>query len=508
MRRRVLFVDDEPSIRGIYNMLGEFLGDQYSISTVAGGEEAQLKLADTPADVVVSDLVMPGISGAELLLDVSKRYPCSGRIAVSGFADQITMAKCLTVAHRYFAKPFHPVALTKAIEELHGTQSSATGQLRKLVGGIQSLPIPSETYLQLTKALNSQSISLDNIAALVEKDPSLCSKLLQAANSAMFGSRQRCIRIADAIQTLGLEAIRMLLLSIQVFDLCPGKRFRPFLDALWKHSLEIAQTSKRFAELQELPSSETEQAFLGGLLHDLGKVVLAASSSETYGALIDKLAPDTPAFREAEVTAFGGSHAIAGSYLLKLWGLPEQIVRVVERHHHPFEEIQQDKLLLSVQAAHQLPGSSSAAEFARWREKKRDGGSSTQKSGQAGPPQIGAALVASSDLFECERLAATLRANGFLTFTADSKKEAFKMLHDLTFQIAIVDEALLPDPASPPDAALRQLQQVNGTARFVLLRRSAIVPAAGEMPQSQSGHAETLPFGAGAHELFRQFKRF
>src|SRR6476661_7371815 len=103
---RALLVDDEPSIRGIYEMLGSVLGDDYIISTAADAVEAKAAMDREPADIIVSDLVMPGKSGAELLLDLSKTHPESARIAVSGFADQITMAKCLTVAHRYFTKPF------------------------------------------------------------------------------------------------------------------------------------------------------------------------------------------------------------------------------------------------------------------------------------------------------------------------------------------------------------------------------------------------------------------
>jgi putative nucleotidyltransferase with HDIG domain len=503
MQRRVLFVDDEPSIRGIYQMLGDFLGADYAVSTVGGPGEAQASMAEQPAHVIVSDLVMPGISGAELLLDVSRRYPASGRIAVSGFADQITMAKCLTVAHRYFSKPFHPVALTKAIEELQATSMSAPGLFRELAGRIQTLPVPSETYLLLTKALNSHSVSLDSIAVVVEKDPSLSSKLLQAANSAMFGSRGRCCRIADAIQILGLEAIRTLLLSIQVFDLCPGKKLKPFLERLWKHSLEVSRAAKHLAHLQGLPAAEIELAFLGGLLHDIGKVVLAASSPEAYGALVERFSSQGQAFREAEVAAFGADHAKAGAYLLKLWGLPEGIIHIIEQHHSPFESIKSENLLLTVKAAHELSASSTPQEFERWRNETTVKNDKARQ--EVTPPahQTPSALVASADLFEAERLGAVLRASGYLLFSAASQREAFKMLHDLAFHVAIVDETFLPaDPAE----AWRAFRQINGTARLLLLRRGKAESASHLKLPAGAAVPEMLAFGAGAHELVRKFR--
>src|SRR3569623_507648 len=144
MHSRVLFVDDEPSIRGIYEMLGHFLGERYLIATAEGPEEARRLMAELAADVVVSDLVMPGASGAELLQEIARLYPSCARIAVSGYADQVTMAKCLTVAHRYFTKPFNPIGLTQAIEELQTGGTQAAGPMRKMLGAIHSLPVSSE----------------------------------------------------------------------------------------------------------------------------------------------------------------------------------------------------------------------------------------------------------------------------------------------------------------------------------------------------------------------------
>ncbi len=348
---RALFVDDEPSLRGIYEALGCILGDEFAISTASCAQEAKEKTSREAPDIIISDLVMPGQNGAELLLDLSQAYPECGRIVVSAFADQITLARSLTVAHRYFTKPFSPIALTEAIQDLHGMRKGADDRLAKLVGAIKSLPVAPETYFALNKALTSHTTSLDSIAELVQKDPSLCSKLLQAANSAMFGSRDRCERIADAIHVIGLETIRTLMLGVQVFELCPDRNFRAFLDRLWQHSLEVAEAAREYAQKEDCSGKDAEQAFIAGLLHDLGKVVLAASSPKGYNQIIQQFPDSSEESREAERAAFGATHAYAGAYLLKLWGIPERIVNAVAEHHSGDET--GDILTAAVKAAHQ-----------------------------------------------------------------------------------------------------------------------------------------------------------
>jgi putative nucleotidyltransferase with HDIG domain len=492
MQCRVLFVDDEPSIRSIYGMLGDFLGNDYLITTVAGPEEAKAHMTAHSADVVISDLVMPGCSGAELLMDISRKHPACARIAVSGFADQITMAKCLSVAHRYFTKPFHPVALTSTIQELHSTGGTVNEKLRQTIGAIQSLPIPSENFFLLTKALNSHVVSLDSIAVVVEKDPSLCSKLLQAANSAMFGSRQRCLRIVDAIQTLGLQAIRTLLLSVQIFELCPGKKFKPFLDKLWRHSLEISGTARHLAQVRGLSAAEIEEAFLGGLLHDLGKVVLASSAPELYEPIITGFAPDAQAFRDAELESFGANHAEAGAYLLKLWGLPEPLVEIVKQHHAPCSDTQNETLLLTLKAAHELSRSSSREDFEQWCAKERP---------QAEPRreyENRSVLVASTDRYEVERLSSILQARGFTIFPAFCKSETLQLLHDLTFHLALLDENLLPGCGNE---AARKFRQVNGSVRIIMLRQPSTISASVE---GQSTETESISFGAAGEEILER----
>jgi len=101
-QNRVLFVDDEPSIRGIYQMLDSFLGEEFTVQTAGGGDEALELMTKSSYDVVISDLTMPKMTGVEFLTEVANRSPASARVVVSGYVDEMSIAKCCLVGHRYF----------------------------------------------------------------------------------------------------------------------------------------------------------------------------------------------------------------------------------------------------------------------------------------------------------------------------------------------------------------------------------------------------------------------
>jgi putative nucleotidyltransferase with HDIG domain len=335
MAKRVLFVDDETSILGIYQMLQPFLGEDYTVFTASSGKEALALLEKDRFDVVVSDLTMPKMSGAELLNQVSQRWPSSARVVVSGFADELTIAKCLMVAHRYFSKPFDPMALTVAVQKLSEARDTAINEkVREFVGKIDALPTHSETYLKLTKALGSTHASMREVSSLIEQDPALTSKVLQTVNSAMFGPARRICTVQEAVQLIGFQVLRALVLGIQVFDFFQNAPLEVSLNSLWSHSLETALHAKRLASLEDLAGSACDEAFLAGLLHDIGKVALAASSPTDYQVIWTQHHQNTRDLREAEFATFGATHADVGAYLLRLWGLPEPIIEAVERHHN------------------------------------------------------------------------------------------------------------------------------------------------------------------------------
>lgn len=333
MPKHVLFVDDEPSILGIYEMLQPFLGEDYTVATSSSPEKALEMLEQQPADVVVSDLTMPNMNGIELLTEVSQRFPSAARVVVSGFADEVTSAKCLMVAHRYLNKPFNPTALTSVVSGLCDARNSAVNdRIRDYVGRIDAIPTLSRTHLELTKALRSTTLPVRDVSSIIEKDLALTAKILQMVNSMRFAPATRITRVFDAVQMIGFDVVRALVLSIQVFEFCKSISKTELFQSVWDHSLGTACCARRLAQVERLGNDAAEEAFLLGLLHDIGKVVLAASSHE-YHLLWEMHSADSEELNTREVEAFGASHAQVGAYLLRLWGLPDALADAVEAHH-------------------------------------------------------------------------------------------------------------------------------------------------------------------------------
>lgn len=335
MQKRLLFVDDEPLMRELYSTLSGVLGRGHEVYTAASGVEALDMVRDKSFDVIVSDLAMPEMDGVEFLNEVVRTYPESARIIISGFADRMRVAECLTVGHRYFNKPFNVRALATLLKRVcQYSYLVSNDRIRRAICGTGALPTPPETYLRLSELLNSPYCDIDEIAKIVEQDPGLTTKLLHLVNSAQFGIARQIVTPMEAVQILGVDMLRALMLGIQAFHFYEGKTFvRNAFKDLWTHSLRTAVAARKIARLQGMPTEAAEECFLTGLLHDIGKLILAANAEAEYRLVFDLATKASLPLDQAENGIFGSTHAQVGAYLLALWGLPDSVVKAVESHH-------------------------------------------------------------------------------------------------------------------------------------------------------------------------------
>ena len=335
MQKRLLFVDDEPIIRDLYLTLTQILGHGHEVRTASTGPEALKLLSEKSFDVVVSDLAMPGMDGMEFLHEVVRDYPESARIVVSGFADRLKVAQCLTVGHRFFNKPFNYQNLAALLKRIcqYGYLVS-NERLRRMVCGSGALPTPPETYLRLNEVLASPYADIEDIGKIVESDPGLSTKLLHIVNSAQFGISRQIVTPTEAVQILGVEVLKALMLGVQAFNFYDDKPFaRGTFNELWSHSLETAVAARKLAVLEGLKTEAVEECFLAGLLHDIGKLILAANAEKEYQLVLDLCKRANLELHQAELGIFSATHAQIGAYLLALWGVPDNVIRAVELHH-------------------------------------------------------------------------------------------------------------------------------------------------------------------------------
>lgn len=342
-RARLIFVDDDPDVlEGLRCMLRS-RRDDWEMVFCQGGEEALARMRECVFDVIVTDMRMPGMSGAQLLEEVIRLYPNMVRFVLSGYSDKETIFKSLGPTHQFLAKPCDPAVLQRAIDQaLHLRRRFASESVRKIIPGIKALPGLPMLYNKLVAVLNSPNPSMERVGRLVEQDMAISAQVLHLVNSAFFGLRRHVENIPQAIALLGLETLRSLVLMSALFSSFKRVRVSGFsLDGLMRHALRVAQYARAIAMGEGMELAETENAFTAGLLHDVGKLVMATSMPEAYAQVLDLVAQGTHTLEEAERESIGVSHAEAGAYLLGLWGLPDSMLVAVAGHHHPREAFEQ-----------------------------------------------------------------------------------------------------------------------------------------------------------------------
>ena len=339
LKKRILFVDDETMLLDLYKLVFEHEADQWSINFAPGGKEALELMDEEPVDVLVSDMRMPGMSGAELVQETMKRHPKTSRLIMSGYADSEQIAQCLGATHQFIAKPFELSVLRGTIGRVCALDAWLMDDtLRTLVAQMRSLPSLPSLYFRIMDALGSPDSSIEQIGGIIASDPSMTAKILQLVNSAFFGIARRISNPVEAVQFLGVGRVRSLVLSLHVFSCFDQVNLRNFsIDRVWKHSMSTGLVAQKIARLQKMDRAFMDETYVAGMLHDIGKVMLASSLPELYGKAVALATEQKIPLVEAERETFGITHAQVGAYLLGLWGLPITIVEAVAFHHDPQE---------------------------------------------------------------------------------------------------------------------------------------------------------------------------
>lgn len=337
MKKRVLFVDDEPTLLKMYRVVFEQEQSDWDIVFANGAVEALDLMDKSPFNVIVSDMRMPGMTGAELVLEVMKRYPLTSRLIMSGYADQESVAQCLSATHQFLPKPCQLNVLRDTLSRVCALDDALMDpRIKNLVSQLNTIPSIPSLYFRIMEALSSPDASLSQIGEIISQDPGMTAKILQLVNSAFFGIARRISNPVEAIQMLGVGTVRSLVLSLHVFSCFDHVQFKNFsIERVWTHSLMTARIAQKIAKLEKVDRAVLDETYVGGMLHDIGKVMLASSLSEPYQQAATIAQERKVAMVEAEREVFGVSHAEVGAYLLGLWGLPITIVEAVALHQVP-----------------------------------------------------------------------------------------------------------------------------------------------------------------------------
>jgi putative nucleotidyltransferase with HDIG domain len=304
---------------------------------VTSGAEALEVLARMPFDVVVTDMQMPGMDGAQLLSEVMRRYPQVVRIVLSGQSNEESILRCVEQTHIFLSKPCDAETLKSVIERACSFQDLlAEPSLRRLVSQMRTLPSVPTMYQSLSREIRSPEPSLPRISQIICRDPSIAAKILQLTNSAFFGVYQHVSSVERAVALLGLKTIESLVLSTKIFSQFNGAIVQSLgLQSIIKHSIATGAGAGAIAKMEAFNQELVESSITAALLHDIGKLVLAGNMLGHYCKALSLAKNENRPIWEAEREIFGASHAEVGAYLAGLWGLPGHVVEAIRYHHNP-----------------------------------------------------------------------------------------------------------------------------------------------------------------------------
>lgn len=334
-KKGILFVDDEPNIlSGIKRMLRS-MHKEYDFHFAAGGESALDLIGSENIDVVVSDMRMPGMDGAELLTWVRENHPDIIRIMLTGQADSDSVYRTVNVVHQFLSKPCEPDTLKDVIVRSCALRDVLTDiQLKKMVAGIDNLPSLPEVYTQLQQVLRKEDASAEDVAEIIEQDIAMTAKLLQLVNSSFFGLYQKVESPARAVKLLGFDTIKILVLGVQIFSGVKVKSDLISLDYLKEHSMMVAQCSKKIALASSDDPDTINNCFLAGMLHDIGRLLLLSHMSDTYLPLVEKVREEETELNQEERSHCSATHGEIGAYLIGLWGFSGEILEAIAYHNN------------------------------------------------------------------------------------------------------------------------------------------------------------------------------
>jgi HD-like signal output (HDOD) protein len=336
--KRLLFVDDERSVLDGYRRnLRSKEREGWVIAYAESGEQALQLLDAAPYDVVISDMRMPGMNGAELLNEVMIRQPRTIRIVLSGYADREMIRQCLGSAHQFLAKPFDLKELFETIEEVgEAGRNVEAVWLNNLVEMLEFIPALPTTYHRLREVLENDESSMTRIADIIAEDPGMTTQVLRLVNSPFFGLRRVIGSPMEAVAYLGVDQLKALSLAYGLFHQFDPARLSWFkLERLVAHSQQVAFGARAIARLEGAPKAIQDEAFSAGLLHDIGILVLVSNFPEPYREIYTAAEKQGSGLREGERNGFRAAHPGIAGHLLSFWGIPPRIVEAVTFHHDP-----------------------------------------------------------------------------------------------------------------------------------------------------------------------------
>jgi DNA-binding NarL/FixJ family response regulator len=325
-RPRIVFVDDDRLVlSGLQNLLRKQRHEWEQVF-VASGEAALEELARAPADIVISDMRMPGMDGPALLERIRALHPATVRIVLSGEAERADVLRALPAMHQFVTKPCSGTVLREVLARALRVRSAATPSIRAGIGRLAHLPVRHSVHADLLRAVNGNGVGIGDITAIVASSLALSVKVMQLANAGVFGApAQPIVTIDAATRHLGADLLRTLVTGPgYLVPLAPSDT--PGLPPPFFY-----QVRERAAVRAARVADPTGAEHTAALIAEVGALVLALAEPERYPPLVVAAGGDPVALQQMERAQLGIDRFQVTTYLIGLWGLPVPIAAAVER---------------------------------------------------------------------------------------------------------------------------------------------------------------------------------
>ncbi|MBI4651911.1 HDOD domain-containing protein, partial [Candidatus Desantisbacteria bacterium] len=238
---QILFVDDEQKILdGLRRMLYS-MRNEWEMEFVNSGQKALEIMGKKTIDVIISDMRMPEMDGAELLNKVKQIYPRTIRFILSGYSDKDMILRTIDAADQFLTKPCNSDLLKKAIQKSIGvTVSQDKAKIHEFISKIKILPVLPDLYKQLINLVESDKSSSKEVSEIIKKDVIMIAKVLQLVNSAFFGLPNHISDIYQAVSYLGMDTIKSIVITVKAFGEFSKEEMDKFqVDDLYQHSCRV-----------------------------------------------------------------------------------------------------------------------------------------------------------------------------------------------------------------------------------------------------------------------------
>jgi HD-like signal output (HDOD) protein len=330
MKRCIYIVDDQVAVLETAVLILRGSDDLWEVVGFSDPLEALAAVRAKAPDLILSDQLMPGMQGSQLLEEVRKIAPSAIRVIMSGYVS-LSKLTLITSAHQYIAKPFDIGKLRQLVQRSFSAQERIVNKgLQSMATSLRSIPSLPQVHQSLLAELQDSSTAGSVIARMVAEDPGLSIKVLQIANSPLFGQGYLITNPTDAVMCLGTEMIAAIVLSQSLFRHYESLGHAELdLPKVWGHCWETAYLAQVLCRQKRLPRRAAEEGFLAGLLHEAGRFILVDNFPGQYAAAClgarQLKSPLAPRLLET----FQTTPSQLTAYLMELWGMPAEVVTAI-----------------------------------------------------------------------------------------------------------------------------------------------------------------------------------